>query len=86
MNHPRTLDEVAYVRFASVYRSFRDIDQFMVELGKLVKAKAPSRSGTSMSAKPPSPDPELDAAMMRLAIEEAHKAMPSPNPRSAQWC
>lgn len=41
MNHLRTLDEVAYVRFASVYRSFRDIDQFMVELGKLVKAKAP---------------------------------------------
>lgn len=41
MNHLRTLDEVAYVRFASVYRSFRDIDQFMVELGKLVKPKAP---------------------------------------------
>ena len=33
-----------------------------------------------MSAKLPSPDPEFDAAMMRLAIEEAHKAMPSPNP------
>ena len=41
MNHLRGLDEVAYVRFASVYRSFRDIDQFMVELGKLVKARAP---------------------------------------------
>jgi transcriptional repressor NrdR len=41
MNHLRDLDEVAYVRFASVYRSFRDIDQFMVELGKLVKARAP---------------------------------------------
>ena len=31
----RSLDEVAYVRFASVYRSFRDIDAFMAELGKL---------------------------------------------------
>ncbi len=41
MRHLRELDEVAYVRFASVYRSFRDIDQFMAELGKLVKAKAP---------------------------------------------
>jgi transcriptional repressor NrdR len=41
MNHLRGLDEVAYVRFASVYRSFRDIDQFMAELGKLVKARAP---------------------------------------------
>lgn len=37
----RELDEVAYVRFASVYRSFRDIDEFHTELGKLVKAKWP---------------------------------------------
>jgi transcriptional repressor NrdR len=35
----RQADEVAYVRFASVYRSFRDIDEFMAELGKLVKAR-----------------------------------------------
>lgn len=35
MKHLRRLDEVAYVRFASVYRSFRDIDEFMEELGKL---------------------------------------------------
>jgi len=41
MHHLRELDEVAYVRFASVYRSFRDVDEFMRELGKLVKAKAP---------------------------------------------
>jgi len=39
MNHLRELDEVAYVRFASVYRSFRDIDQFLTELAKLVKTK-----------------------------------------------
>lgn len=41
MHHLRELDEVAYVRFASVYRSFRDIDEFLAELGKLVKAKGP---------------------------------------------
>ena len=35
------LDEVAYVRFASVYRSFRDIDEFLTELGKLAKHKGP---------------------------------------------
>ena len=29
-------DEVAYVRFASVYKSFRDIDEFMAEVGSLV--------------------------------------------------
>jgi len=39
MNHLRTLDEVAYVRFASVYRSFRDVDEFLRELGKLVQAR-----------------------------------------------
>ncbi len=31
----KELDEVAYVRFASVYRSFRDIDEFMREMNKL---------------------------------------------------
>ena len=39
MIHLRTLDEVAYVRFASVYRSFRDVDEFLRELGKLVQAR-----------------------------------------------
>lgn len=39
MNRLRSLDEVAYVRFASVYRSFRDIDEFMNELGTLLKER-----------------------------------------------
>jgi len=37
MNKLKTLDEVAYVRFASVYRQFRDINTFMDELNKLLK-------------------------------------------------
>ncbi len=37
----RGLDGVAYVRFASVYRSFRDIDEFMLELSQLVRSKGP---------------------------------------------
>jgi transcriptional repressor NrdR len=32
-------DEVAYVRFASVYRSFKDINEFMVELEELLKER-----------------------------------------------
>ena len=36
----RDLDEVAYLRFASVYRSFRDIDEFMSEMGKLVRSRS----------------------------------------------
>lgn len=35
----KELDEVAYVRFASVYRSFTDISSFMNELEKMVGAK-----------------------------------------------
>ena len=31
----REVDEVAYVRFASVYRRFKDIDSFLEELEKL---------------------------------------------------
>jgi len=35
----RQLDEVSYVRFASIYRDFRDIDEFAKELGDIVKAR-----------------------------------------------
>ena len=39
MSSLRQLDEVAYVRFASVYRQFKDIDTFMKELNKLLEGK-----------------------------------------------
>ena len=35
----KNVDEVAYVRFASVYRSFKDINTFMEELSKLLTEK-----------------------------------------------
>lgn len=37
----KQLDEVAYVRFASVYKSFRDIDEFMREMTHLVRSRSP---------------------------------------------
>lgn len=37
MKRLRALDEVAYVRFASVYRAFRDVGEFMAELEGLVR-------------------------------------------------
>ena len=37
MRRLRSLDEVAYVRFASVYRAFRDVGEFMTELEGLAK-------------------------------------------------
>lgn len=39
MERLKTLDEVSYVRFASVYRSFKDISTFMDELAKLLEDK-----------------------------------------------
>lgn len=39
MDELKEIDKVAYVRFASVYREFEDIDNFMDELKKLIKDK-----------------------------------------------
>lgn len=36
MEHLKNVDEVSYVRFASVYRQFKDINTFMDELNKLL--------------------------------------------------
>ena len=40
----RDIDEVAYVRFASVYRSFRDIAEFQEELDRMKSDKPPSET------------------------------------------
>ena len=39
MNELHDTDEVAYVRFASVYRSFKDINEFMAELEDLLRSE-----------------------------------------------
>lgn len=39
----RNIDDVAYVRFASVYRSFRDVSELMDELKELVEARGGPR-------------------------------------------
>src|SRR5258707_14060076 len=47
MNELHKIDQVAYVRFASVYRQFKDIDEFMHELEDLInqrKQKPASRA------------------------------------------
>lgn len=45
MDELRKLDEVAYIRFASVYRSFTDIPSFMEELKNLVGERDEKREG-----------------------------------------
>jgi len=44
MAHLRELDDVAYVRFASVYRSFRDVREFMEELQDLLAERSTDRT------------------------------------------
>lgn len=53
MRELHDIDQVAYVRFASVYRSFKDINEFMVELEELLKERKgmPVRAGGSRQKK-----------------------------------
>ena len=39
MDHLKNLDKIAYVRFASVYRDFQDVDAFLREVSDLMKQK-----------------------------------------------
>jgi len=50
MDELRRLDEVAYVRFASVYRSFQDVTEFQHEIERL--QSLPSKSREQMSLLP----------------------------------
>ena len=45
MSELEDLDEIAYVRFASVYRSFRNLNQFMDELRTLLDRQESGRAG-----------------------------------------
>jgi transcriptional repressor NrdR len=54
MNELHRIDQVAYVRFASVYRSFKDIDEFMHELEDLIRLRKdnpPAESGGKLHKK-----------------------------------
>jgi transcriptional repressor NrdR len=52
MDELRQLDEVAYVRFASVYRSFQDIEEFREEIERL-RDSSPVPAREQMSLLPP---------------------------------
>lgn len=47
MNELQKLDEVAYVRFASVYRSFKDLNEFREEIDRISQEGEASESGDS---------------------------------------
>jgi len=52
INQLKAWDEVAYVRFASVYRQFKDINEFMSELKEILKAKEETGNRTPGSESP----------------------------------
>ena len=45
MERLKKVDEVAYVRYASVYRSFKDLSSFMSELKQMMKADKKDKNG-----------------------------------------
>lgn len=59
------LDAVAYVRFASVYRSFRDIGEFADELNKLKRQSSPMGLPGDTQVERPSGDPVESSARSR---------------------
>ena len=48
MKHLKRFDKVGYIRFASVYRSFEDVETFRRELSKLTKGKVKRMSKKSL--------------------------------------
>ena len=63
MTHLRELDQVAYVRFASVYRAFDDIGEFLDELQRLTQRQRASermRVAPAVAPKEPSKEPDGD--------------------------
>jgi transcriptional repressor NrdR len=58
MEKLRQLDQVAYIRFASVYRAFADISSFEDEIRRLIEraSQAPSANGASGTSAPPARD------------------------------
>ncbi len=47
MNELRHIDQVAYVRFASVYRSFQDVNEFSEEIRRLEENRIPTNEETT---------------------------------------
>jgi transcriptional repressor NrdR len=52
MEELRNLDQVAYVRFASVYRSFQDVSEFREEIDRLEQEPSPEERRDQMPLLP----------------------------------
>jgi transcriptional repressor NrdR len=61
MDELRNLDQVAYVRFASVYRSFQDVSEFRDEIERLEQGPTPEKKRNQMPLLPDEEDTASDA-------------------------
>lgn len=61
MEELRNLDQVAYVRFASVYRSFQDVSEFRDEIERLEQEPTPEEKRDQMPLLPDEDDSTTDA-------------------------
>ena len=78
----RKVDQVAYVRFASVYREFKDVNQFLDELKPLLGVRP---DGTPDDGRLDAPPPATDGLAVsdlvdELGAERAPAATPEPRP------
>jgi transcriptional repressor NrdR len=48
----KEMDQVAFVRFASVYRDFQDVDEFKDEIERLTKAPTPEQRRAQLALLP----------------------------------
>lgn len=83
MEELRHLDEVAYVRFASVYRSFQDIDAFREEIEKLRQRRRRESVAGQLSLLPGEPGPagSADAPAAAPAAGRSRAARRPKGPR-----
>ncbi len=50
MDRLKQIDKVAYIRFASVYRDFKDVDEFRAELERLLSKEEKQKTGKAKAA------------------------------------
>ena len=73
LQHLLVLDHVAYIRFASVYRQFDDIDEFQQELARLdPSAGLHDQPGGQTAAEPGIPQTDTNAATDRQALARSN--------------
>ena len=73
MERLRDLDDVAYIRFASVYRAFRDVDDLKEELAALERGRVPATSSQQL---PLLPTEAMEGATSRRPRRPRLRAVP----------